>query len=231
MKKLLAALTAVTLSFALVGCNGTKPKENDVPTKKEPSQAEQKTVSNDEKKSSNEDLEQEEVSGTLTKVGQIAKEDHYTVELMKAKEVNEVIDIAPLKVVVQNLKILKVSDMTDEAKESFSMYTDEIIEDSFTYIQVSYTAENTEEKNIDWFNLMNVVTDKGQQIDANVRDFVFNDADFNSAFLGKVKKEFVDGLILKDSDISKVKLIFGYTMNSDDFSRITPEQQVEYNLD
>jgi len=72
------------------------------------------------------------------------------------------------------------------------------------------------------------VTDKGQQIDAISNDFVYTEADGDSIFLGKVKKEFVDAFIVKDEDISKLKFIFGASMDGDSYEDITPEQQVEY---
>lgn len=200
MKKSFGILGTMGLSFMLFACgNSNEVTNNDSKPQEAPSKAEQKTVSNKEQDNLNKN--ENTNNSELTTIGQIYKDDDYTVELHKISEINEEINIAPLKIVVQDLKVIKMSNMTEEAKQSFSMYAGEAIEDSFSYLQVKYTAENTEEKNIDWYSLLNVVTDKGQQIDAQLNDIVINEADMESAFLGKVKKEFVDGFLLKDPDI------------------------------
>jgi hypothetical protein len=99
------------------------------------------------------------------------------------------------------------------------------------YVQVQFEAENTEERNIEWYDLMNVVTDKGEQIDGQLKDFIADDSEMDSVFLGKVKKEYIDGFVVKDPEISKVKLIFGNTMDSDSYEDITGKQQVEYSFE
>ncbi|UOK59652.1 hypothetical protein MGI18_13545 [Bacillus sp. OVS6] len=46
---------------------------------------------------------------------------------------------------------------------------------------------------------MNVVTDKGEQIDGQIKDFFFDDSKTDSVFIGKVKKDYQDGFIIKDA--------------------------------
>ncbi|MCY9140549.1 hypothetical protein [Peribacillus frigoritolerans] len=212
------------------GCGGSDETTSvsEEKAKEEPKSAEQKEVKNEIPKP-----EKDEAGNTiLDVVGQKAESPEVTAELIKIKEVNETLDIAPLTVKVKNIKLLKLSNMTEDYKEGLKLAADtDTIGDKVTYLQIAYEAENKEEKNIEWYDLMNVVTDKGEQIDAQMKDFITDDSELDSEFLGKVKKEYTDGLILKNGDINKVKLIFGYTTDSTSYEDITPEQQVEYSFE
>ncbi|SLL37386.1 Uncharacterised protein [Mycobacteroides abscessus subsp. abscessus] len=222
MKKKLLASMLLSSALLLVACGGEEASTSDKP-KEEPKAAEQKEVSNEPEKDEN---------GTLvfTEAGQKGKAEGGNVELLKIKDINESIDISPLKVTVKDIKLFKITDVVKEFAEELSYYTDATINDQFVYVQIQYDAENTEEKNIEWYGLTDVVTDKGQQIDAISNDFVYTDADGDSAFLGKVKKEFTDAFIVKDEDVAKLKMIFGSSMDADTYEDITAEQQVEYSF-
>ncbi|MED4455947.1 hypothetical protein [Metabacillus fastidiosus] len=223
--KMLCVAITLSLSLLLTGCGGNEEANTNSgdTTKITPKNANQKEVRNDIP-----EPQQDENGNTVLNVaGQKVDKDGYTVELLKIKEINEIVEIAPLSVTINNIKLLKYSNMSEEFKETLKYYSDVTsIGDEVTYLQVSYIAENKEEKNIEWYDLMNVVTDKGEQIDG-LKDII-SDEDSNSEFLGKVKKEYIDGYILKDGDINKVKFIFGYTLDSTSYDEITPKQQVEY---
>lgn len=231
MKKILTMMFVGILTIALVGCGSeesTSSSNDDTKTKEEPKAAEQKEVSNEVP-----EPEKDDSGNTILEiVGQKAESDDVTAELMKIKTVNETLEIAPLTVTIEDLKLIKLTNMSEEFKSNMEINAMlDSVPDEITYIQIIYSAENKEEKNIEWYDLMNVVTDKGEQIDGQMKDFVIDDADMDSQFLGTVKKEFTDGYILKDGDINKVKLVFGYTIDSTSYENITPEQQVEYTFE
>ncbi|MFJ8245215.1 hypothetical protein [Peribacillus asahii] len=225
--KMLFSTTLLSLSVILAGCGGNEESatgSEDTTKEEAPKSAEQKEVSNEIP----EPKQDETGNIILTVAGQKVEKDGYTVELLKIKDINEIVEIAPLTVTIKDIKLLKYSKMSDDFKEELKWASDaDHIGDETTYLQINYDAENKEEKNIEWYDLMNVVTDKGEQIDGQLKDFI-SDVDSDSEFLGKVKKEYTDGFILKDGDINKVKLIFGYTQDSTSYDEITPEQQVEY---
>lgn len=50
-----------------------------------------------------------------------------------------------------------------------------------------------------------------------MKDTLIDDADMDSEFIGEVKKDYIDGFILKNPDINSIKLIYGYTMNGDTY--------------
>ena len=222
MRKIqLLGITAMII-LGLVAC-GSQDRESNSEPKENPSPAEQKDVSNNKpEKNENGDV-------IYTKAGQKGKVDGGTLELLKIKDVNETIDIAPMKITVKDIKLFKMTDMTDEIKQSFQMYNDnKAIGDELIYVQISYDGENTEEKNVTWGSLKKAVTDKGQQIDVDMNDMISTDADTDGNFLGKVTKEFTDGFVINNEDISKLKLIWAATYDSDSYEDLTKEQQVEY---
>ena len=226
MKLQKVLFSGLLVAGLMAGCSSAEDVSGSNQSKEEAKPAAQENKNKDIKKD-------EEGNFILEEVGQVVEADGHKAELMKIREVNETVDIKPLKVTVQDIKVIKMSDISEESLVDFSYMTGEeeaAIKDGFSYIQVKYTAENTVDQNIEWYDLMNIVTDKGQQIDAQMDDFIHADEDVSSEFIGKVKKEFTDGYMLKDADINKVKLIFGYTMNADNYEDITPEQTVEYEL-
>ncbi|AZB44598.1 hypothetical protein CEF21_21195 [Bacillus sp. FJAT-42376] len=219
-KVLGSSILAVSL---LAGCSAEESADAGG-KKEETKQAAQKDVKNEVKKDENGDY-------VFDTAGQKMKTDGATVELLKVKNINEVIDIAPLKVTVNDVKVFKLTDVTNDMAVNVSMGSmvdSEVLEKGFSYVQVTFSAENTEEKNVEWYDLMKVVTDKGEQIDGQMVDFLSDDAETDSVFYGKVKKEFKDGFIIKNEDIQKVKLIFGSSVDATTYEDITPEQQVEY---
>ncbi|MDQ0484279.1 hypothetical protein [Guptibacillus hwajinpoensis] len=231
-KKVTLGGIALSLAFTLTACgsNVTNDVSGSTDSQEEATAADQKEVSNKEEKDESIPEPKKDENGNiiLDTVGQKVEDESATAELMKIKEVNETLSIAPLEVTIKDIKLIKLTDINEELMMNLEMYGAKGTPEELSYIQVKYIAENTEEKNIEWYDLMNVVTDKGEQIDAQMNDFITDDSDMDSQFLGKVKKEFTDGFIVKDEDISKVKLIFGYTMDSDSYEDITDEQQVEY---
>ncbi|MGP1909944.1 hypothetical protein ACTSEZ_17365 [Metabacillus sp. JX24] len=225
------AVSGLFVVGLLAGCGDTEQSSGSSEKTEEAKPADQKPLK-EEKPS--EPKKDESGNTELLEVGQKAESDAAKAELLKIKQVNETIDIAPLKVTVKDVKVIKLTDLDPAFVEDLVFQTQSNttdIENGFSYIQVQYTAENTSEGNVDWYDLMNVVTDKGEQIDGQIKDMFFDDSEMDSVFIGKVKKDFQDGFIVKDAEIGKVKLVFGNTMNADTYEDITGQQTVEYTLE
>lgn len=221
-------LFGVVIGGLLAGCSSEESSSSNEP-KQEAKKADQEPL----KKEVSEPKKGEDGKYELTEVGQKVKMDAGTGELLRIKQVNETVDIAPLKVTVKDIKVMKMTDVANEFAVDMSMMTQidsAVLEKGFSYIQVRFTAENTSDQNIEWYDLMNVVTDQGEQIDGQMKDFLSDDAEMDSQFIGKVKKEYQDGFIVKNDQINKVKLVFGNTMNADTYDDITAKQTVEYEL-
>ncbi|MCA1202036.1 hypothetical protein ABEP17_12940 [Priestia flexa] len=229
MSKFFKVLTSsLVVGVLLAGCGSNSDSSNGAEeTKEEPKAAEQKPLKNDVPKP-----EKDESGNYILNVpGQKVKDDGATAELLKIKEVNETVDISPLKVTIEDIKVIKLTDLDEEFAEGLEWMSDtKINPEETSYVQVNYTAENTSDSNIEWYDIMNVVTDKGEQIDGQLKDFISDDGDSDSQFIGKVKKEYTDGFVVKNEDINSVKLVFGYT-EDEDYNEITPEQTVEYTFE
>lgn len=224
MKKILSSIIGSgVLMLLLSGCGGSEESSNKAVEKKDPpKQAEQKKVENPKT--------DEEGNVILDQVGQKTKDASATAELMKIKKVNEVVNIAPIKATVHDIKVIKLTDLSDDMKQQIEYMTDKKAIEPVYYIQISLTAENTSDKNIAWNSLHRVVTDKGEQLDPNQSILMSN---FDTEFLGKVTQEDFYGMVLGKGkeDIHKVKLVFNSSADNDTYEDITPEQQVEYTLD
>lgn len=229
MSKFLKILTSsLIVGGLLAGCGSNSDSSNSAAEiKEEPKASEQQPLKNNVPKP-----EKDESGNYILKVpGQKVKEDGATAELLKIKKVNETVDISPLKVTIEDIKVIKLTDLDEEFAEGLEWMADtKINPEETSYVQVNYTAENTSDSNIEWYDIMNVVTDKGEQIDGQLKDFISGDGDSDSQFIGKVKKEYTDGFVLKNEDINSVKLVFGYT-EDEDYNEITPEQTVEYTFE
>ncbi|ARK32107.1 hypothetical protein [Halalkalibacter krulwichiae] len=231
MKKIASLLLLVLL---LTACGPKEDASVDI------AEAENEVIASEQKVVSNEEEEIEEIetdeygNPKLTEVGQILEEPGYgTLELMKIKEVNETVNIDPIQVKIDDIKLFKLTNVPVETKNQLSMYMDsKNVPDELHYIQIVYSSENIEEKNIDWFGIDKVVLSNGQQLNATLNDFIIGEDDFDSIFYGKVKKEGVVGLFYKGNpeEITSVNIIFSQSMDADFYETITEKQQVKYEL-
>jgi hypothetical protein len=229
MKKLLMVLASASL-LTLAACGGTEEKQ-EVSGKAQheeakPAKAEQKDVKNEPKKD-------EDGNFVFEEVGQEKNVDIGHLKLLKYKKINEVVNMSPLNIKIDSIKVFEVTDPTQDFIENADYMADEKVNESGStyYLQVLFSAENTEEKNVDWMDLSKLVLSNGQQIDAVSKDFITDDNDGDSAYYGKVSKEYVGAYIIKDADINNVKLIFNEVDDSDTYDTLHAEQQVEYTLD
>ncbi|KGX93635.1 hypothetical protein N781_10925 [Pontibacillus halophilus JSM 076056 = DSM 19796] len=223
---------SLLLATILVGCGDAENSSANSDKDEEPKQSDQESLNQKEEPS--EPKTNEDGNIELLEVGQTAESQAGKAELLKIKKVNETVDVAPINVTIQDIKVIKLTEVDPAFAEELSYMADANIsnlDEGFSYIQVQYTAENTTEENIEWYDLMNVVTDQGEQIDGQMKDFLVTDSDMESMFIGEVKKEFQDAFVVKNADINEVKLVFGYTMNGDSYETITEKQTVEYTLE
>lgn len=229
MKKLLMVFASAGV-LALAACGGGEEKaSSDNSAKQEetkPTKADQKDVKNEPKKD-------EDGNFVFQEVGQEKTVDIGHLKLVKYKKINEEVDMSPLKIKIDSVKLFEVTNPTQDFIENVDYMADEKVNESGAtyYLQILYSAENTEEKNIDWMDLDKIILSNGQQIDAISKDFISDDNDGDSAYYGKVKKEYVGAYIVKDKDINNAKFIFSGVDDADTYETISPQQQVEYKLD
>lgn len=200
MKKQLFILLTVLLTLVACGQETQKPVEE----KKEPTE-----VSADEPIDEQEDK-------VLTEIGQKNTSDGMTVELMEIKDVNETIDLDPIKLTIDDIKILRMSDIKDKGmKDYISQFTDS---DTFDTIQIMYSIENTIDETVDFYwPIEYIVLDTGEQLDVNYNDLMIDNNNGGTLY-GKVTQHTGISVLINNSkaeDIKSVKLIFGNVWGED----------------
>ncbi|UOQ85708.1 hypothetical protein [Gracilibacillus salinarum] len=172
-----------------------------------------------------EDIEQE---GRLTEVGDISEDQHGKVELLKIANINETIEHGPLEINFVNAKILKWSDIPSNIVNQASRFGD-VTDDEFDFLQIRMIVENTSDKDIIFYGIDSIVTDNKQQIEAASEEFLGNFVD--GEYLGNVKKEYVQGYILKDSDIKNLRVVFSYVEEMDTYETIAEKLDYDINFE
>ncbi|WHY58659.1 hypothetical protein [Peribacillus simplex] len=230
-KNMLISLFALLMgAFLMVGCSDEKVSNSEGKEEKA-TPAEQKKVSNEPETEPKED---ENGNVVLTEVGHKTKgEDGTTVELLKIKDVNQNVNIDPIKLTIKDLKVIQMTNVSKDSEEFLLQYTNGTkLPEKLNYLQIQYTAENTEDKNIGWNGIQKIVTNTGEQLDASGNDFIWEENGFDGTFYGKTKHEGTIAVITKSdpNQLKNVKFIIGSTFNPDNYEDITPEQQTQFDF-
>lgn len=195
MNRFLFVLFLALILF-LTACGETQESENDNPDSEEQPEEVEKTES-----------KKEAEDGELTEIGQKIDDPNTgsTIELIAMKEINETIDLNPIKLTIDDIKIISMSDIkNNDFKSYISQFTDK---EEFEYIQIKYSMENTVEENIELYTpIKYLVLNTGEQIDVMVKDIML-DPNNGGDFFGKVTKETGISAIIEDSDVNNIESI------------------------
>ncbi len=220
-KNLLFIVTLIMLFLAACGNNEVDVSEVDSKPKDEKQTKE------------NEDKEEIQEEGKLTEVGQVIndKDMGATVELLKIIETDETLDLDPIKITLDDIKIIHMSDIKNsEFKRYLSQFTDK---EEFDYIQMNYSMENTVDENVEMHSPIDyIVFDTGEQLDVTMNDVAL-DPDNGGQFFGKVTKESGVFVLIENSnvdDISEIKLITGDVWEADG-QQITDKIEKEFSFE
>lgn len=148
MKTCFFLLLCITL---LSGCNTTS-KESGT------------TTTESESYNSNNNLEKSNKK-TLDKVGDsLYDPDTGTVTLNNVKDISDKkVRIGDLKIVFHNIKVITVTDLTDNFKAELKEHFDGKL-NKFTYAQILYETENTGKDQISWRGFRTAVTQGKHQV-------------------------------------------------------------------
>lgn len=139
----------------------------------------------------------------LKKVGQAVKEKGWgTFKLEQLNHVNQTFEVAPMKIHVQDVKVISLSQMSKEAKDTLKIYTalspDEVqrrlgdkvsredaelyaslsgqeISDNVRYVEITYKVENSGDKNMEFLSMNNVAINETQQFDVTKQNFLYGE--------------------------------------------------------
>ncbi|MGD6993951.1 hypothetical protein [Sutcliffiella horikoshii] len=215
LKRITLFLSMVVFVGVLAACgsenttSGSGSESNSAP-KEEPKAAEQKDVEKSAEKVEKEDESSEvkkdkDGNVILETVGQVHEDETGIVELLAIKDINETIDMKPMTMTIEDIKIFNFK-VEDEDMASYLSQWDGTSDGDFNYMQINYSLENTSEDNLTInFPIYTLVLNTGEQIEVMNNDIIL-DQNNGGDFFGKVKKESVIGVIM-ESDPSEVKTV------------------------
>ncbi|MCM2988965.1 hypothetical protein M3580_06920 [Bacillus safensis] len=150
--------------------------------------------------------ENKPTSGLLTEIGQWNKDKNgSTLTLKKINNKQKDIDLSPIKMKINDVKVFEYSELGEDDKELLSYNKYE--KDKYHRIQVTYTTENTSDKNVMFNGIDVITTNTKKQIKVNESNLT-TDTGVGS-FYGKVENEgmIVVPLLVDDvSDLSSITL-------------------------
>ncbi|WLR44442.1 hypothetical protein LC087_18845 (plasmid) [Bacillus carboniphilus] len=209
MRKFYILTLMLLFSISLVGCVEDKTSDN---VKKE-----------EEPKEGNPRI--------LTEVGQVYEDKDSTTELMAIKDVDQTVDMGPLELTVDQIKIFKKYDMDERTIDFFSNFTSGYREE-FEYAQITYKVENTEDRNVSvGYPIDAIVLSTGEHIESATNDFFAKNA--GREFSGKSYKEGGISLIFESStaeEIDSIKIITNDVFDDDTDEVIADPQQVTFEM-
>ncbi|WP_397537841.1 hypothetical protein [Rummeliibacillus pycnus] len=163
MKKVLAQISIALFALGMLSACGSSKDD----TSAEKENGVKETQTKEGTKTNADKAESKEIKdGPLTKVGQWTKEDGGTkVTLAKIANPNKEINLDPIKLNIKTIKFLERTNIQDSEKEYIKELYNKDISNKLNVIQISYTVENTSDKDITFFAFNKLTTNTKQQID------------------------------------------------------------------
>ncbi|MGE7676282.1 hypothetical protein ACQKMV_22425 [Lysinibacillus sp. NPDC094403] len=207
MKKKLIFSAALVLSLGLAGCGADSSKEDKPKEETKTAASAESSKKSDSKADSGQETTESEL-GKLT-------------VLYKDKELNTPVNNGPVKATLDKIQ-LSTLEPSESYKDTFDG------KDKVTIVTIEASTENTVDETINYYlDQAKLVTDTGQQVDANLW---FSD-DVGGEFLGKVKKNGNIIWVLKhDENIKKVTLHISGASN-EKIDRVGEDLKIEIPLD
>ncbi|MEB4819921.1 hypothetical protein [Bacillus thuringiensis] len=138
----------------------------------------------------------------LKKVGQKVKETGWgTFMLEQMHSVNQTFEVAPMKIHVQDVKVISLSQMSEKAKNTLKVYTaltpeevkrrlgDKVsqedaelyaslsgteISNTIRYVEITYKVENSGNKNMQFFSMNDVIINGKQHFKVATQNFLYD---------------------------------------------------------
>ncbi|MDR4926917.1 hypothetical protein [Peribacillus simplex] len=157
--------------------------------------------------------EVQEYGGThLKKVGDKVRQKNWAIfTLLETKSINESFELTPMVITIKDIRRIQLSSLTDEVKEEFKYYTglsfeeaysiyykenlsmEEIdqkaalsktdIDDEVSYLEITYSVENKDSKEIQFFSMENVTFNDDLTYEVPSKNFIHS----GDTFMGTKK--------------------------------------------
>lgn len=233
MKKIVIVLGIVGLLLA--GCSNKVDNTGKSNTKD--SNAVVTSTSNSSSTKDGESSDSQEVTdGKLLKVGQWKKDANDStgkVELLGITTANEPIQLGDIQILIEDLKVLKMSDYSDPAASHYQnseQYMDS--EKNFYTLQVTFKVINNTENDYGYNGLEYAILNNGQQIDFSADDIAYSMS--TSEFFKKTEsKDFFRIAYLDPSKVNDLKTVTiktGDLYNNTDYSTVAESAEKTFNI-
>jgi len=180
-------------------------------------------VTDTESSSSPSDNESKYVEGigTLTVVKDIYPEETITLDQMSTT--------------VNAIKIFRVDNPEGSFKADIERYKGEPIGDTFYYMTINFTGDNTSLMNLEWYGLASVSLDDGTWLNQEDDDmFVGEDVNGNPItpdYYGETSKEYTQMYVIDNPDVNAVDLEFDAVTGASSGAVFSPSKTVTYQFD
>ncbi|MEE3679101.1 hypothetical protein V2J31_15935 [Bacillus safensis] len=167
----------------------------------------------------------EYVDGPLTKVGQKNKgENNEIYELKNIKVVDETTDLDPLSITIKDVKILSISNISDDLLESYQQGLKLKLKNPVNYIQISFSAENKGKIDLLWPQISHVILNTKEQVNAKENQLLESG---EWELYSGAKKDITQGIPF-ESDPKEIKEItFVFDSSVGNGTTVTPEKKVK----
>ncbi|KSU69471.1 MULTISPECIES: hypothetical protein [Bacillus] len=201
--------------------NGSANANKEESSKKDTSQETSKETSKKENKPT---------SGLLTEIGQWKKDENgSTLTLKKINNKETEIDLKPIKMKIKDVKVFEYTDL--EAQDELLLSDNNYKKDKYHRIQITYTTENTSDKNIFFTGVDVITTNTKKQIEVSNSNLTSESG--VGSFYGKVENEgmvlvplFVDDV----SDLSSITLHLSEVYLDDELELLHDGSKVKFDF-
>lgn len=140
----------------------------------------------------------------LHEIGEkVRQKDWGTFTLLKRIKVNKIFEISPMNITINEIRIIKLSNMNNQTKELLSQYTGLSVEEAFelyneenlsnealedkvassrteigkdiTYFEIDYSVKNTSSKELQFFSMETVTFNKNMTYIVPEKNFIYSD--------------------------------------------------------
>lgn len=159
--------------------------------------------------------------GTLTVVKDIYPEDTITLDQMSTT--------------VNAIKIFRVDNPEGSFKADIERYKEEPIGDTFYYMTINFTGDNSSLSNLEWYGLASVSLDDGTWLNQEDDDLFIgqdeNGNDITPDYYGETSKEYTQMYVIDNPDVGSIELEFDKVTAAGTNVEVAPPETVTYEFD
>lgn len=158
-----------------------------------------------------------------------------TISVVKSIATSKAVNMAPINVTLDDVSIKKADNVPQDEIDRVNSLGYHATGNSFNYISVKYTANNTSASNIHFDGVKRIVVISGDHqevLGTNTSSIVPDDPNSDGVFYGQVTKQGNQGFITATdpAKITKIIVTVGGTMTDKTYQRQTDDTDLTFNI-